>query len=154
MKNNYLILSAVSCFLLTSFAFAGPVTGKINNVAWTFLSGIAERKGENLQIKLWNQSFENPCTQWQGSVFDARAIFPAQVATFRVNPNSFSQNVIVMGDNRHPGNPENNIFANTGTMKITQITETEVRGTLTAAYPPKRSSLSGDFVVPLCVPAE
>jgi hypothetical protein len=149
IKSQHLLTSLLALFVTTS-AVAAPAAGRINNVAWAFASGKAEIVGNDVKITLWNQVFENPCNEWRGSMFDVRAIFPAQVGRWNINPNSFSKNIIIMGDNRVLGSPNNNIVANVGFMNITHMDTVQVTATMSAAYAAKNSRVVGDFTVPLC----
>lgn len=145
------VLFFISFILIGSRGFADPATGTINGTAWTFQSGTAFIKNDNVKITLWNEPFDSPCNEWRGSVFDVRAIFPSKTGLFMIDPNSYTQNVIILGDAREIGSPNNNIFANVGSLKVTEITNTEVKGTISATYTPKGSSVSGDFTVPICL---
>lgn len=131
-------------------AKAAPATGKINGVDWTFVSGKARQDGNNYNIYLWNQSFPDSCQEYSGSVFDVRMIFPAKVGSYNVDPNSWSQNVMVFGDKREAGSPNSNLIASSGQLEILTVTASEVTGRFSGELGWKDTSVSGDFTVKLC----
>ena len=148
--NHMVFVFLAAIMVLSRVAFAAPASGKINNKDFTFVSGIAKKNGGNYQITLWTEGYLDPCKRFGGSTLDVRMIFPAQVGKYKIDAGSWDQNVILMGDGTNPGSPENNIVANVGGLEITAISDTEVKGTMSASLDWMKSKVAGDFSVQLC----
>lgn len=153
MKSKFLLgLSIIAAITMTgNSAMAAAAKGKINNVAWTFVTGkVTHMHDGNILISLWNESYEDVCREYMGSTFDMRLLFPPVVGKHKVNPRDYTKNVIIFGDRRKMGDPVNNIIANKGELEILSLTETELVGRFTAEAAFAKSAVRGDILVKLC----
>jgi len=150
MTLQKVLLSAVLCLVFPFAAFAGPVTGTINGKAFTFVAGSASIQGNDVHVNLWTAAQANACDGFSTSTLNARAIFPAKVGTYPVVNGSFSENVMIFGDNTTPGDPSNNIMADHGTFEVTAISDTALTGTISGGLGFMNTEVSGEFSVPLC----
>lgn len=133
--------------------------GAINGRAWKFSSGVAsvfKRKGKlYLELKLWNQSYSNPCKEPSGSNYQVRLYSENVVGSAVIDPqNPFATApVIVFSDFTERPSYLNNMVASKGLIRVESLNDGRVVGFLDGGFNTGevgRTEISGKFDVPLC----
>lgn len=139
--------------------YAKPAEGFINGRAWQFASGsssLFERNGKTfLEIKLWDQSFADPCSELIGSPYKVRLFTLYKVELEKVDSSDPFNLIptILFSDNIDTASFRNNMMANNGLIHIANINNARIVGAVEGSFISEitgRTEISGNFDVPFC----
>lgn len=139
--------------------FQNTAEGAINGRAWSFASGAAslfKRNGKYyLEIKLWNQIFNNPCEVLSGSTYQIRLYADNFVNQAKIDPaDPFTLiPTIIFSDMSDYSPYRNNMVASSGLIQINSLANGRVVGAVSGSFSAAgtgRTEVAGNFDVPLC----
>lgn len=131
--------------------------GSINGRAWQFISGAATTLRRNnktyLEIKLWNQSYGNPCSELLGSPVKIHLYTENKPSIGKIDPNDpFSLiPTIMFSDLIDTATYRNNMVANNGIINVSKIVNGKVIGSVSGSFNSEnvgRTEVAGRFEAP------
>ncbi len=139
--------------------FENVAEGAVNGRAWKFAEGRAslfKRNGKiYLEIKLWNQSYPDPCNQYFGSTFQIRLYSENKVGVGNIDPSDPFNLIptIIFSDLTESANYRNNMVASKGAIRVDSIKNGRVTGSVQGNFSAGnvgRTEVAGNFDVPFC----
>ncbi|MEK2689523.1 hypothetical protein [Bdellovibrio sp. GT3] len=133
--------------------------GMIKGRQWKYLQGrasIFKRNNKDfLEIRLWNDRFDNPCSVALGSKVQVRMYVPLSRGSWRIDPNDpFSLiPTLIFSDYGVSNNSKVNLIADEGMASVNLLDNNNVAGVVSAQFKPKdegRTKVYGKFNVPFC----
>lgn len=133
--------------------------GEINGKEWLFKSGTAHIIRKHWQyyliIRLWDEAFEDPCNERQGTSLQVRMMAPKRVDHWEISPedpfnSTFS---IFFSDRDFNPHPQDNMKADEGKITFLAIEKNKVMGYFEGSFKHVkvgRTEIQGGFSVPLC----
>ncbi len=133
--------------------------GSIKGRAWNYIQGRAvvfKRNNKNfLEIRLWNERYDNPCSVAVGTTTQVRMYAPYSLGTWRIDPlDPFSLiPTVIFSD--YSNNARGNIIADQGAISVNVLKNELVSGVVQGRFTPTdvgATHIYGRFAVPLCTP--
>ena len=140
-------------------SYGSVVEGTIDGSAWKFAQGRASvftRNGHKyLDIRLWNQSFANPCTEKVGSPYQARTYVDLGTGVSTIDPSDPFTLIptIIFSNLTDRSSYRNNMVADSGRIDITSVDAVKVKGGIEGRFSSWRvgtTDFAGNFEVPFC----
>ncbi|UYL10459.1 hypothetical protein B9G69_007685 [Bdellovibrio sp. SKB1291214] len=135
--------------------------GSIKGLAWNYVQGRAvifkRNRKDYLEIRLWNEKYENPCSVPVGSILQVRMYALNTQGYWKIDPlDPFSLiPTIIFSDYTASGNTRGNLIADQGEISLTSIRNGVVTGSVRGQFTSSHvgaTQVSGHFQVPLCTP--
>jgi hypothetical protein len=135
--------------------------GSIKGRDWNYVQGravIFKRNNKNfLEIRLWNERFDNPCAVAVGTTTQVRMYAPLAQGTWRIDPlDPFSLiPTVIFSDYSAGTNARGNIIADQGAISVNVLKNDLVSGVVQGRFTPNdvgATHIYGRFSVPLCTP--
>ncbi|WP_413576509.1 hypothetical protein ACLVWU_00540 [Bdellovibrio sp. HCB290] len=133
--------------------------GAIKGRQWKYLQGranIFKRNNKSfLEIRLWDERFDNPCAVAVGSKYQVRMYVPFDKGSWRIDPlDPFSLiPTIIFSDYSAGGKSKVNLIADEGAASVNILEKGGVSGVVRARFNSEeveRTQVYGRFSVPLC----
>ncbi|QLY25583.1 hypothetical protein HW988_00565 [Bdellovibrio sp. KM01] len=135
--------------------------GSIKGRDWKYVQGravIFKRNNKNfLEIRLWNERFDNPCAVAVGTNTQVRMYAPYSQGTWRIDPlDPFSLiPTVIFSDYSAGSHARGNLIADQGAISVNTINKDMVSGVVQGRFTPSdvgATHIYGRFSVPLCTP--
>ncbi|WP_413559296.1 hypothetical protein [Bdellovibrio sp. HCB209] len=136
--------------------------GAINGRDWKYVNGRAVPFRRNnktyLEIRLWNELYDNPCLEPVGSVYQVRIYALFEKGSWKIDPKDPFTLIptIIFSDYSRPSNSRQNLIADQGVIALRAIQSDVltgvVQGRFTTGKQVGATHVYGRFSVPLCTP--
>jgi hypothetical protein len=135
--------------------------GSIKGRDWNYVQGRAvifkRNRKEYLEVRLWNEKYDNPCSVAVGSILQVRMYALNTRGSWRIDPlDPFSLiPTIIFSDYTNSGNARGNLIADQGQVALNSITSNMVTGFVQGRFTSNEvgsTQVTGYFKVPLCTP--
>jgi len=132
--------------------------GSINGRTWQFAAGAASLFKRNnqyyLEIRLWNQTYSNPCDQIVGSTLQTRVYVENREGLGKIDPTDpFSLIPTIIFSDLTDTSYRNNMIASEGFIQIDRIANGRVVGSIQGDFNSSgvgKTEVDGNFDVPFC----
>lgn len=135
--------------------------GSIKGRNWSYVQGRAvvfkRNRKDYLEIRLWNEKYENPCSVPVGSIYQVRMYALNTKGSWKIDPlDPFSLvPTIIFSDYTNGGNARGNLIADQGEIALSSISGGIVSGFVQGRFTSNEVGVTqvfGRFQVPLCTP--
>ncbi|MBO9666589.1 MAG: hypothetical protein J7501_07210 [Bdellovibrio sp.] len=136
--------------------------GFIGGRAWRYVQGKAtpfRRNNKNyLEVRLWNQDYNSPCTEPMGSAYQVRIYVSYSEGSWKIDPlDPFSLiPTIIFSDYTTGVNSRSNLIADIGLITVSSLKHGRLVGSVVGQFTDSnnvgRTEVKGDFEVPVCAP--